>query len=96
MGTAIVGGVVGFGVAAHLPPGLDAGTLTPAVVRAASAQGQDAVAVIYHDTFAPVFLGLALVYACGIVFALLLPGGRLSDEAPEPLSAVSDADRQPA
>lgn len=95
VGTAIVGGVVGFGVAASLPVGLDADTLTPAVVRAASPEVQDAVAVIYHDTFAPVFAGLALVYACGIVFALLLPGGRLSDEAPAPLDAVTDAERQP-
>jgi len=96
VGTAIVGGVVGFGVAAALPIGLDADTLTPAVVRAAAPQVQDAVAVIYHDTFAPVFLGLALVYACGIVFAVLLPGGRLSDDAPVPLPAVSDLDRRPA
>jgi hypothetical protein len=88
--------VVGFGVAASLPTGLDADTLTPAAVRAASPDVQDAVAVIYHDTFAPVFLGLALVYACGIAFALLLPGGRLSDDAPAPVAAVPDADRQPA
>lgn len=94
VGTAVIGGVVGFGVAAVLPMGVDAATLTPAVVRTAPAGLQDQVAVVYHDVFAPVFLGLAVVYACGIVVALLLPAGRLSDEVPTP--APVDADRQPA
>lgn len=93
VGTAVIGGVVGFGVAANLPSGVDANTLTPAAVRAAPADLQDQVAAIYHDVFAPVFLGLAVVYACGIVIALLLPPGRLSDETPT--SAAPAAARQP-
>lgn len=94
VGTAIVGGVVGFGVASSLPAGLDANTLTPAVARAASESVREEIAVVYHDVFAPVFLGLAAVYACGVVIALLLPAGRLSDEASTPVS--SDARPQHA
>ncbi|WZH38374.1 MAG: MDR family MFS transporter [Microbacterium enclense] len=94
VGTAIVGGVVGFGVASSLPAGLDANTLTPAVARAASESVRDEIAVVYHDVFAPVFFGLAAVYACGVVIALLLPAGRLSDEVPA--AAPSEARHQPA
>lgn len=94
VGTAVVGGIVGFGVAAALPVGLDAATLTPALVRAADPAVQDEIAVVYHDVFAPVFLGLAAVYACGVVIALLLPPGRLSDDTPQP--AASAPARQPA
>ncbi|KQR26041.1 MDR family MFS transporter [Microbacterium sp. Leaf151] len=96
VGTAVIGGVVGFGVAANLPGGVDADTLTPAAVRGASAGVQAEVAAVYHDVFAPVFLGLAIVYACGVVIALSLPAGRLSDETTAPLPTPSDADRQPA
>lgn len=94
VGTAVVGGIVGFGVAAALPAGLDAATLTPALVRAADPAVQDEIAVVYHDVFAPVFLGLAVVYACGVVIALLLPPGRLADDTPQP--AASAPARQPA
>lgn len=82
LGTAVVGGVLGFGVAALLPSTLDAATLTPKAVHAASPEVQDAVALIYHDVFSPIFLALAAVYALGIVAAVALPGGRLSDETP--------------
>jgi len=86
LGTAVIGGVLGFGVAALLPSSLDAATLTPQAVHAASPAVQDAVATIYHDVFAPVFLALAVVYALGVVAALALPAGRLSDDAPAPVS----------
>ncbi|MBT9607906.1 MFS transporter [Microbacterium sp.] len=82
VGTAVIGGIVGFGVAAALPAGLDAATLAPAAARAATPAVQGEIAVAYHDVFAPVFLGLAAVYAFGFVIALLLPAGRLSDEMP--------------
>jgi len=78
--TAVIGGVVGFGVAALLPAGLDAASLTPAVVHAASPAIQEQVAGIYRDVFAPIFVGLAVTYALGILASLLLPDGRLSDE----------------
>lgn len=91
VGTAVVGGVVGLAVAAGLPAGLDAATLTPAAVRSLPLVVQEGVGQVYHDVFAPVFLGLALVYACGVVIALLLPSARLSDEAPTP----PVPDRQP-
>ncbi|WP_125130643.1 MFS transporter [Microbacterium sp. 10M-3C3] len=92
LGTAVIGGVVGFGVALALPAGLDAATLTPQSVHTASGAVQDAVAGVYHDVFAPIFLALAVVYALGIVAAVLLPGGRLSDEMP----AAAPADPQTA
>jgi len=77
--TAIIGGVIGFGVAALLPAGLDAATLTPAVVHGAPVPLQAQVAGIYRGVFAPVFLALAVTYALGIVASALLPAGRLPD-----------------
>ncbi|MFJ4159737.1 MDR family MFS transporter [Microbacterium testaceum] len=94
VGTAVVGGIVGFGVASGLPAGLDAATLTPALARSADPGVQSEIAVVYHDVFAPVFLGLSAVYACGVVIALLLPPGRLSDETPAPTASAPA--RQPA
>ena len=88
--TAIVGGLIGAGVAAGLPAALDATALTPQAVHAASAAVQTEVATLYSSVLAPIFLGLAVAYAVGIVAAVLLPNGRLSDEL-EPLSAAEHA-----
>ncbi|WP_235008162.1 MFS transporter [Microbacterium timonense] len=92
--TAIIGGVIGFGVAGLLSDALDAAALTPRFVHDASVAVQVEVAGIYSAVFAPVFAALAVAYAAGIVAALLLPAGRLSDEyehaaaaRPEPLTA---------
>ncbi|UUT36119.1 MFS transporter [Microbacterium elymi] len=68
--TALIGGVIGFAVAGGLPPGLDAASLTPAVVHAASAADQTQIAQLYRDVFAPIFLSLAATYAVGIVASL--------------------------
>jgi EmrB/QacA subfamily drug resistance transporter len=89
--TAVIGGVIGIGVASQLPAVLDASSLTPQLVRGSSDEVQAQVAQIYGDVMAPVFLALALTYAVGIVAAVLLPAGRLSDEHepspdPEPAS----------
>jgi EmrB/QacA subfamily drug resistance transporter len=84
IGSAVVGGVVGFGVASLLPTGLDSHTLTPALVHAADPALQAEIASIYHDVFSPVFLALAGIYILGFITALLLPDGRLSDEATAP------------
>lgn len=90
--TAIVGGVIGAGVALGLPATLDAATLTPDAVHSASAVVQSQVAELYSSVMAPIFLGLAVTYALGIVVALLLPDGRLSDERDAaPLSEVEPA-----
>jgi hypothetical protein len=78
--TAIVGGLIGAGVTLGLPASLDAATLTPQAVSAASPAVQTQVAELYSSVLAPIFVGLALAYAVGIVAALLLPPGRLSDE----------------
>ncbi|QKJ20391.1 MFS transporter [Microbacterium hominis] len=92
--TAVIGSVIGFGVAARLPAGLDAASLTPAVVHSSSAAVQADVAAIYHDVLAPVFLALSAVYALGIVAALMLPGGTLSDRLePEPSTATAAPSR---
>ncbi|WP_147040000.1 MFS transporter [Microbacterium aerolatum] len=85
--TAIIGGVVGVGVAALLPVGLDAASLTPQMVHGLNLAAQDLVAGIYRDVFAPVFFALAAVYVVGFVAALLMPQGRLSDDH-EPASAA--------
>ena len=72
--------MIGFGVAALLPAGLDASTLTPQLVHAADPAVQATVAQIYATVFTPIFIALAVTYAVGIIAALLLPHGRLSDE----------------
>ncbi|HYP72688.1 MAG TPA: MFS transporter, partial [Microbacterium sp.] len=97
--TAVIGSLIGFGVAAALPRGLDASSLTPDVVHGLSRAMQDDVAGIYHDVFAPVFLGIAAVNVVGIIAAVLLPAGTLSDrlesaETPEP--AASSPATEPA
>lgn len=88
VGTAVVGGIIGVAVAAGLPAGVDAATLTPSAARAAAPAVQEQIGTVYHDAFAPVFLGLAVVYACGVAIALLLPAARLSDETPAPAASV--------
>ncbi|MBC6495671.1 MFS transporter [Microbacterium sp. 4-7] len=85
--TAVIGGVVGFGVAAFLPSGLDATALTPQLVQVSDPALQIEVAGIYHDVFAPVFAALAVAYAIGFVVALLMPRGRLADEH-DPIASV--------
>jgi EmrB/QacA subfamily drug resistance transporter len=87
--TAVIGGIIGFGVAAMLPIGLDPAALTPAAVHAARPAVQALVADTYRDVFAPIFAGLALTYALGVLASALLPAGRLPDThravpAPEP------------
>jgi MFS family permease len=83
--TAVIGGVIGFGVAALLPSGLDSSTLTPQLVHASGPAVQAGVAQIYGTVFTPIFIALAVTYAVGIVAAVLLPHGRLTDEpAPAP------------
>ena len=78
--TAVIGGVIGSGVAALLPAGLDASTLTPQQVHQAPPAVQADVAQIYSSVFTPIFIALACAYALGILAAVLLPHGRLSDE----------------
>ncbi|MDN3496451.1 MFS transporter [Planococcus sp. APC 4015] len=78
--TAVIGGLIGVGVATGLPAGLDAATLTPQLVHAASPQVQAQIAALYSGILAPIFIGLAVTYAIGVVAAVLLPKGRLSDE----------------
>ncbi len=51
---------------------------------------QTQVAELYSSVLAPIFIGLALAYVVGIVAALLLPDGRLSDEL-EPVAATETA-----
>jgi EmrB/QacA subfamily drug resistance transporter len=90
--TAVIGGVIAVGVAAGIPAGLNASTLTPQSVHAASPAIQSQVAELYGGVLAPVFLALAVVYAVGIVAAVLLPAGRLSDEHdPQTASTASTA-----
>ena len=80
LATAIIGGVIGSAVAAGLPASLDAHTLTPELVRDAPVPVQAEVAALYGEVLAPVFLALAAVYALGIVAAVLMPRGRLSND----------------
>lgn len=76
--TAVIGGVIGAGVASRLPDAV--ASLTPVEVHAAPGAVQDEVALAYAEVVTPIFAVLAVVYALGFVIALLLPPGRLSDE----------------
>ena len=78
--TALIGGIIGAGVVAMLPAGLDAATLTPALAHAQSPETQLHIAQVYREVFVPIFVALAATYAVGIVASILLPNGRLSDE----------------
>jgi hypothetical protein len=60
-------------------------------VHAASAAVQTEVAALYSSVLAPIFVGLAIVYALGVVAALLLPDGRLSDEIDHPARDAAEA-----
>mgnify|MGYP001298315392 CR=1 FL=1 len=95
LGTAIIGGIIGVGILSGLPDSVDASTLTPEVARGTSEAVQLAIAAAYGDVMRPVFGALAGVYGLGIIAALLLPAGRLSDEqpsmAPEPQSQSQNA-----
>ncbi|WP_432512111.1 MFS transporter [Kineococcus sp. SYSU DK001] len=87
--TAVIGGVVGFGVAALLPAGLDVSGLTPQVAAAAPDAVQARIASAYVEVFSPVFLALAVTYALGFVAAVLLPPGRLPDEQPSAADPIA-------
>jgi EmrB/QacA subfamily drug resistance transporter len=94
LGTAVIGGVIGAGVASQLPASLEASSLTPSLVHGSTPAVQAEVAQIYGDVFVPVFAALAITYAIGIVAAILLPPGRLSDEpapATEPATEPATA-----
>lgn len=85
--TALIGATIGAGVVARLPSSLNSATLTPAIARGASEEVQVQIAAIYSGVLQPVFFGLAVVYAIGVVIALLLPSGRLSDDPAAPSTA---------
>ena len=89
--TAIVGGLIGAGVTAGLPASLDASTLTPQAVGTASAAVQSQVAELYSSVMGPIFIGLALAYAVGVVASLLLPDGRLADQMEAPASRAAES-----
>ena len=99
--TAVIGGVIGVGVAAALPAGLDASTLTPQFVQQSAPAVQAEVAQLYGGLFVPVFIALAVTYALGIVAAVLLPAGQLSDEhepaggSTEPTEPTTDPSSAP-
>lgn len=78
--TALIGGIIGAGVVAMLPAGLDAATLTPALVHTDSPEVQQQIAGVYQSVFVPIFVALAVTYVVGIVASVLLPNRRLSDD----------------
>jgi EmrB/QacA subfamily drug resistance transporter len=90
--TAVIGGVIATGVAAMLPERFDIATLTPQLVHGAELTSQVEIAGIYTSVFAPIFIGLSIAYAVGVVAAVLLPAGRLSEEQ----GVTVDAEALPA
>lgn len=94
--TAIIGSVIGVGVAALLPASLDPSTLTPQFVHQASAAVQNDIATIYATVLGPVFVALAATYLAGVVAALLLPRGRLADDGESTVSEPQTSAASPA
>jgi EmrB/QacA subfamily drug resistance transporter len=82
VGGAVIGGVIGSGVTLRLSSILDSSTLTPEIARASSSAVQQSIAAAYSDVLSPVFAALAATYALGIVAAVMLPVGRLSNDPP--------------
>ncbi|WP_345762736.1 DHA2 family efflux MFS transporter permease subunit [Diaminobutyricibacter sp. McL0608] len=78
--TALIGGIIGATLVAMAPAGLDAASLTPALVHAQAPETQLHVAEAYRAVFVPIFVALAATYGVGILASILLPNGRLSDE----------------
>lgn len=87
VGTAVIGAAIGIFVVAQLPPAVGASTLTPEAVRGLDPALQDQIAVAYDGVLSPVFAALAAVYALGILAAVMLPAGRLSNEHPAAAAA---------
>jgi hypothetical protein len=52
---------------------------------------QAQVAELYSSVLAPIFIGLAVAYAIGIVASLLLPDGRLSDQLDSAVPRAAEA-----
>lgn len=96
LGTAVIGAAIGIGLLARLPASLDPSTLTPELVRGLSATLQGDIAGVYSGIMAPVFAALALTYAVGIVAALLLPSGRLTDDHVDEPAQSEPAPSEPA
>lgn len=92
--TAVIGGVLGAGVTARLDAA--SATLTPQQVHAAAESVQSAVADAYAGIMHPVFAALAVVYALGFVLALLLPRGRIENDAPGSAPTGAPAQRTPS
>jgi hypothetical protein len=52
---------------------------------------QSQVAELYSSVMGPIFIGLALAYAVGVVASLLLPDGRLADHMEAPASRAAES-----
>ena len=84
--TAVVGGVIGAGVAERLSSPV--ATLTPREVAAAPDGVQAAVAGAYSAVMNPVFAWIAAIYVLGFLIALLLPRGPIDEPHGEQRSAA--------
>ena len=90
VGTAVVGSLIGVGIAAGLPALSNIASLTPQQVHDSSAAVQGQVAGLYMDVMAPIFVVLSAVYVVGLITALAMPRVRLSDEMDAAPMAASD------
>ncbi len=71
----LFGAMIGTGLKAHpvdIPGLADIETLTPKILAGLPQASQQAVAAIYHDAFAPLFLVAATIALIGLVAALCL------------------------
>ena len=77
IGAAVIGGAFGARLAAglpgNLPSGLDAAHLTPEAAAALSVEVRAGVSMAYVDALVPLFGWIAVLFAVGLVLAILLP-----------------------
>jgi hypothetical protein len=86
LGSAAIGAFLGGTVVrlladVSLPGGVPAESLTPDVLSRAGAEVRTSVAGAYADAMVPVLVGLAIVYAIGIVAAFRVPALKLGETA---------------
>lgn len=81
IGAYLGGTVVGLLANVGLPGDVSAESLTPEVLARAGADVRAAVADAYAEAMTPVLLGLAVVYAIGILAAVRVPALELGEQA---------------
>ena len=97
IGAAVIGGAFGARLAAglpgNLPAGLDAAHLTPEAAEALPLEVRAGVSSAYVDALVPLFGWIAILFAVGLVLAVLLPRHELRGRPVSVATSEAGADR---